>query len=364
AGNLNRSDVRLVTFTDDATAPSISLVSPLNGVTLSGTPSFVFNQTDAVSATAACTLWVDSVIAGYNGSVNNATATTLTSNVSLASTGHSWFVQCTDGAANSANSSANGFLLVTSGGSSPTPTPVPSPTPAPTAAPVVTVTPVPSATPVPSPAVSETASATPVPTPPPEVVSEEEVVVDVQEPATGSASGEPAAAPKVTVRQAVSGVGLSGRGNAVRSSYAVFLENKGNQSLSNVEVTQRFPFIIYRGPSPDDYPEIEWNPRPVRILPGSAVVTWLFDEVKPGEEVKAEAGFKEQDVSKDEVAQLAAPKVLAQSVREARTGSATASAPAEPTPAGFDFTVPAAVVALLLLAGGAYFFTRRKSDGL
>ncbi len=84
----------------DQTAPDLSIINPSNATwNNSATPSFVFNYTDALSSTANCTLYVDSVAKGNNASVVNATSTTITSS-SLTGGTRVWHITCLDLAGN------------------------------------------------------------------------------------------------------------------------------------------------------------------------------------------------------------------------------------------------------------------------
>jgi len=84
----------------DKTAPDLSIISPANATwSSSATSSFVFNYTDALSGTANCTLYVDSVAKGNNASVANATSTTIVSS-SLTEGTKLWHITCLDLAGN------------------------------------------------------------------------------------------------------------------------------------------------------------------------------------------------------------------------------------------------------------------------
>ncbi|PIZ51259.1 hypothetical protein COY27_04525, partial [Candidatus Woesearchaeota archaeon CG_4_10_14_0_2_um_filter_33_13] len=101
AGNVNDSEI--VTVTVDNTAPSVNMVNSSFNTT-NATPSVTFNYTDALFATANCTLYVDDVADTSNSSTDNATNTELTTSA-LDDGSHTFGVSCTDGASNIGGSS-------------------------------------------------------------------------------------------------------------------------------------------------------------------------------------------------------------------------------------------------------------------
>ncbi|MCK4670650.1 MAG: PGF-pre-PGF domain-containing protein [Nanoarchaeota archaeon] len=101
-GNLNNTE--FVTFTVDRTPPNVTLVNSSFNTT-NTTSSITFNYTDALFATASCTLYFNNT--GYNTSiVNNATNTLLTVSTLLSDGGYFVHVNCTDGSGNEGNSSS------------------------------------------------------------------------------------------------------------------------------------------------------------------------------------------------------------------------------------------------------------------
>ncbi|MBI5036175.1 hypothetical protein HZC09_02420 [Candidatus Micrarchaeota archaeon] len=371
AGNGNVSARRFVTINLDSTPPSVTMVSPENAVTLSSTPAFTFFYNDAVSSTASCVLYLDANAVGLNSSVVNNTDTSLQSNVTVTASPHSWTVNCTDARGNTGASAVYSFTLST-GGSGGAPE-APAPSPQPTAAPVAAA----SVAPSPAASVETTPSAEPVapsavPSPSPIAeVQEEEVVVEIEEPAEAetSAAGEAVLAelPTVSIRQAVYAVpqpssteGLSGTPGSV---YEMTVKNTGKSELKELKITQRLRFMDYAGPSPDDYPGVVWNPRPILIEEGSAVVTWMFDNVKPGQEVKAEVKV-DKKLEQSDIEGMSAPKVIARAAGRPENAEVEVAVKVkqEPTSLSFDYTIPVIAFVFLLVAAGVYVFVLRKQQ--
>ncbi|MBW2965002.1 S8 family serine peptidase, partial [Candidatus Woesearchaeota archaeon] len=107
--NVNISLTRRIAY--DATAPDVTLVSPPEVAALSGNyANFTFNASDNVFSTVSCSLVVGSSVYYSNVSVANATDTTVfLSNLSAGS--NSWRVNCTDSAANTANSPSRTVIV-------------------------------------------------------------------------------------------------------------------------------------------------------------------------------------------------------------------------------------------------------------
>ncbi len=101
-GNINNSES--VSITIDNTAPTVTLVNSSFNTT-DHTPSVIFNYTDALFATANCTLYFGETSYGSNSSTANATDTTITASTVPDGT-YSVNVNCTDGVNNEGNSSS------------------------------------------------------------------------------------------------------------------------------------------------------------------------------------------------------------------------------------------------------------------
>ncbi|MBI2446182.1 hypothetical protein HYV43_07380, partial [Candidatus Micrarchaeota archaeon] len=99
-----------------------------------------------------------------------------------------------------------------------------------------------------------------------------------------------------------------------------------------------------------------------------AVVTWLFDNVEPGESVQAEVSVP-GELTREQVSEgISTPRVVARAAQAAKATvrpsvSPVASVSVAPRPGGFDWTLPALGV-LVLLGVGAYFVFGRKQQGL
>ncbi|HLD75472.1 MAG TPA: hypothetical protein VI874_00510, partial [Candidatus Norongarragalinales archaeon] len=145
----------------------------------------------------------------------------------------------------------------------------------------------------------------------------------------------------------------------------VTVANPRGTRLRDVRVTQDFDFIPFLGSKVSDYESAGYifEPLPQEpILEGSAVVTWLFDNVEPGQEVSAKVRTN-QTLSKKDVENLATPRVFA---KTANPGEAEVEVRVKVTedvkPAGFDFTMIGIAVAVLIAIGAGYFFLMRKND--
>ncbi|MBN2330682.1 MAG: right-handed parallel beta-helix repeat-containing protein [Candidatus Aenigmarchaeota archaeon] len=100
AGNMNTSVKRNMSVRNDP--PSVFLVAPANNTlnTTDSTPDFVFNVTDAMSATLDCFLWLDNgTVAAYgrNSATPKDTATKIDANTTLENEDYWWWINCSDG---------------------------------------------------------------------------------------------------------------------------------------------------------------------------------------------------------------------------------------------------------------------------
>ncbi|MBI2445512.1 hypothetical protein HYV43_03940 [Candidatus Micrarchaeota archaeon] len=172
----------------------------------------------------------------------------------------------------------------------------------------------------------------------------------------------------VTTSYSVSRVLEPSGGSFSRTNVLVETTNVGTFSLKDLQVTREFRDIECLGSDPAAYEAVGvvFSPRPFRIECGSAVVTWLFDNVEPGESVQAEVSVP-GELTREQVSEgISTPRVVARAAQAAKgtpTLKATASASVAPTPGGFDWTLPALGV-LVLLGVGAYFVFGRKPQGL
>jgi len=195
-----------------------------------------------------------------------------------------------------------------------------------------------------------------------------EEVSSVSEPVVLESGAQGGEGVVVTTSLLVSSVAVPS-GDRQRVSRVLFeVKNVGSLALRDLRFTRHFRDLECLGSDPAAYEAVGvvFSPRPLRIECGSAVVTWLFDNVEPGEAVKAEASVPKELSKKDVSEGIATPRVIARSAEAARaTPAATATVvpSAAPTPGGFDWTLPALGV-LVLLGVGAYFVFGRKPQGL
>ena len=105
SSNIGASAQRIINI--DKTAPVVNLVSP--GANNWSGSTFIFNYTDA--SIASCTLFAGGTFVGANNSVINNTNTVITANASLSQGSTSWYVNCTDQASNSDNSSTRAVFI-------------------------------------------------------------------------------------------------------------------------------------------------------------------------------------------------------------------------------------------------------------
>ncbi|MEM0475865.1 MAG: hypothetical protein QW343_03660, partial [Candidatus Norongarragalinales archaeon] len=136
------------------------------------------------------------------------------------------------------------------------------------------------------------------------------------------------------------------------------IQNKGNQSVSNVLVAEYIPDIVALEPGE----VFNYSVAPRSIRKGSVVVEWMFDKIEPG--ANASVSYTvEKRLSADALKDFEAPNVVAQAVKAGAAG-----AQASPTTpivtvaaqrAAVDWTLPGIVVAMALVAAVAYFFVRK-----
>ncbi|MBI4361208.1 right-handed parallel beta-helix repeat-containing protein [Candidatus Micrarchaeota archaeon] len=269
------------------------------------------------------------------------------SSLSPGTTYHYSAVSCTS--LNACNASADQTFdtpsLYQGSGSTATPTPTPfSPPASAGATPTVAVSPVPP--PIP-----------PVPTAQP--VFQAPVPVVVEEPLE-SQEGQPADF-ELFVRQAVEPVILDG---VTRSQVVIQLENREAVSFKDLTLKYKLPdSVTYRGSDPALYPELVFDPVPERMELGSAVVVWLFDEVKPGQSADVSVTL-DRTLEPEEIQSVSPPAILAKSIQASAVDSAPSqeeipTATPDVVSGGFDFTLPALAILVLLVGGVAYWFTRR-----
>jgi len=90
------------------------------------------------------------------------------------------------------------------------------------------------------------------------------------------------------------------------------------------------------------------------------VVTWLFDNVEPGQETTVEIKVP-GELDPLQVKDLPTPNVIAKSIKSSSV-TPTPAVVVAPTPGGFDWTLAAIGLGILVVGAAAYFATRRKDD--
>jgi hypothetical protein len=150
--------------------------------------------------------------------------------------------------------------------------------------------------------------------------------------------------------------------NIFLSTFTLNIKNKGNQTVSNLLVTEHIPDIIAAEPGQ----VFNFSVKPVSVRKGSVVVEWLFDKVDPGAN-QSVSYTVEKRVSADALKDLEVPNVVSQAVKAGAATPAGAGASASEAPivtvaaqrAAVDWTVPGIVVAMGLVGAVIYFFSRK-----
>jgi hypothetical protein len=136
------------------------------------------------------------------------------------------------------------------------------------------------------------------------------------------------------------------------------ISNNANQSIQGLYVSQSFPDIAYKGEKKSDYSGIEIQPKPIRIQAdgnsqhANAVVTWLFQNVKPDQEIDASV-TTEFEINESQVNALPVPRILAE--RVSRTN--------EPVPAQWDWTLFGLLIIGLTTGVAAYWYKKNQEEG-
>ena len=138
--------------------------------------------------------------------------------------------------------------------------------------------------------------------------------------------------------------------------------NGGSNVLENVLYKKEIPNTPYKGPSPLDYPDVNWGtPLPIRVDEGSAIGVWQFDVVRPGETVKVQVtidgALDKQTLAATKPAVVAVAKAVAPD--QVSVTPAPSQAPVI-APAQTDWTMLIIAGILVLLVAG-YFLTKKPS---
>ena len=137
------------------------------------------------------------------------------------------------------------------------------------------------------------------------------------------------------------------------STFKVTIKNNGNVSLKNILLKERLPGAVAQ--RPDEL--MNFTVPPSGFEQGSVVVTWLFDNVDPGEE-KEVSYTVEKELDKQVLNEFEAPQVV---VLQQGAASATPLA-VEEEPETENNLIPIAIGALIIVVGGALFYFIRKAQ--
>ncbi len=128
------------------------------------------------------------------------------------------------------------------------------------------------------------------------------------------------------------------------TTFTLYFKNEGNQTLKDLLLKEHLPEIVAETPG-----DIEnFSVAPHGFEQGSVVVTWLFENVEPGE-TRSVSYTVEKELDESVLDEFETPKVV------------VAASDAELSPAGeneFDWTTPAIAVLTIAVAGLIYYFTR------
>ncbi|PIO06472.1 hypothetical protein COT29_00745 [Candidatus Micrarchaeota archaeon CG08_land_8_20_14_0_20_59_11] len=138
------------------------------------------------------------------------------------------------------------------------------------------------------------------------------------------------------------------------STFKVTIKNTGNVSLKNVLLKERLPGAVAQ--RPDEL--MNFTVPPSGFEEGSVVVTWLFDNMNPGEE-KEVSYTVEKQLDKQVLDEFEAPQVVVlQQGAATATPAAVEQAPEPPQ----DNLLPIAIGVLIVAVGGVLFYFIRKAQ--
>jgi hypothetical protein len=140
-------------------------------------------------------------------------------------------------------------------------------------------------------------------------------------------------------------------GNVTKNytTVTLFIENKGNASVSKFILKERLPEAVAQTPSE----LFNFTVQPYGFEKGSVVVEWLFDNVGPGE-TKSVSYTVEKEIDERTMGDYEAPKIFSQ-----QTNEEVSVQPAENKQAGFDLTLVGIIGVMVVLAGAILYFMRK-----
>lgn len=133
------------------------------------------------------------------------------------------------------------------------------------------------------------------------------------------------------------------------TTVTLFIENKGNASVSNFILKERLPEAVAQTPSE----LFNFTVQPYGFENGSVVVEWLFDNVGPGE-TKSVSYTVEKKIDEKTMGEYGTPQIFSQ-----QTNEELPVEPVENKQAGFDLTLVGIIGVMVVLAGAILYFMRK-----
>ncbi|NUN11142.1 hypothetical protein HUU53_00675 [Candidatus Micrarchaeota archaeon] len=131
------------------------------------------------------------------------------------------------------------------------------------------------------------------------------------------------------------------------------VKNVGSTPVKDILVKEKLPAEV--ATLPEEL--IDFNIQPLRFEEGSVVVTWLMDNVDPGE-TESRSYTVEKELDNKVLDDYDAPKVIS---RQLDSGPATTSESTEgTTQGGIDFTLIGLAGVIVILGGAAAFLMKRQ----
>ena len=134
------------------------------------------------------------------------------------------------------------------------------------------------------------------------------------------------------------------------TTFTLYFKNEGDEKIGKFLLKEHLPEIVAE--SPEDFTEFSVEPH--GFEQGSVVVTWLFENVEPGE-TRSVSYTVEKELDEGVLNDFEKPKVVV----AASNAQGGASPEGE---AGFDFTTPVIAVLTIVVAGMVYYFARNTAS--
>jgi len=128
------------------------------------------------------------------------------------------------------------------------------------------------------------------------------------------------------------------------TTFTLYFKNEGNQTLKDLLLKEHLPEMVAE--TPEDIANFSITPH--GFEQGSVVVTWMFENVEPGE-TRSVSYTVEKELNESVLDEFETPKVVvaASNIEAPSTGET-----------GFDWTTPVIAVLTIAVAGLIYYFTR------